>query len=258
MSTHVKTQVKKLIAPVVTAAVGAFFSLGSFASSDITVDGAYSVVFALNGDGTAGAYQFDFGWNPADPQFSQNGTTLTIRPQTTTCEGSAPDKDSVWGCDGSGPVAGYGKLFQELLFYETLEKGSVAEPETNFEGCIDSSGLDAGYTVEGFVKVLSQNFADTYYFETGTGCFSIPYTIVGDAIVQLQRGIIIKGPNGLAGADYGSSTVYLGATSLPGSGGGPVVTPGDPNAVPTLPTYGLMVLAVLAGWLGQRQLRNRR
>ena len=256
MKKHNNQTLKNFAISAAVAAAAALPSMGSFASSDITVDGAYSVVFGLNADGSAGAQQFDFGWDPANPQFSQNGTTLTIKPQTTTCEGNAADKDTVWGCDGSGPVAGYGKLFQDLSFFQTNEKGSVPEAETNFEGCIDASGLDSGYTVEGFVKVLSQNFADTYYTQSGTGCFSIPYTIVGDAIVQLQRGIIIKGPNGLAGADYGSATVYLGATSLPSSGS--AGNTADPNAVPSVPAYGLVLLALLAGWIGQRQLRNRR
>lgn len=254
------------------ATLGAFTCTQATASTDVVIDGAYSIVFSLNPDGSPGGYQFDFGWNPADPQFSQNGTTLSIKPQTTTCDGDAADKDSVWGCDGSGPVAGYGKLYQQLLFFDTDEKGSVFEAETFFEACIDDSGLDAGYSVEGFVKVLSQDFSATFYeayssnpdYQTAPGCFAIPYTIVGDAIVQLQRGIIINGPNGLSGVDYGTAMGYLGATELPGGGGanpgsGGGSNPGssNPNAVPTLPTLGLMLLAVMAGLMGRRQLRQQ-
>ena len=251
------------------AAFGTFASTQTVASTDVVIDGAYSIVFSLNADGSPGDKLFEFGWNPADPQFSQSGTTLTIKPQTTTCDGDADDKDSVWGCDGSGPVDGYGKLYQQLLFFDTDEKGSVAEPETFFEACIDDSSLDPGYMVEGFVKVLSQDFSATFYeayssnpeFQTGPGCFAIPYTIVGDAIVQLQRGIIINGPNGLSGVDYGSSTAYLGATELPGGGGGSGGSnpgSGNPNAIPTLPTVGLMMLAVMAGLMGRRQIRKSR
>ena len=92
---------------------------------------------------------------------------------------------------------------------------------------------------------------DTYYEEyDGSGaCYSIPWSIAGDADVILQRGVMISGPNGLADADYGSSTVYLNTTAVPGA-----PEPGDPNAIPVLPLGGLLGMIALLGVFGIRRL----
>ena len=92
---------------------------------------------------------------------------------------------------------------------------------------------------------------DTYQEEyDGSGsCYSIPWSIAGDADVIMQRGVIISGPNGLADADYGSATVYLNTTAVPGA-----PEPGEPNAILVLPLSGLVDMIALLGFFSTRRL----
>ena len=109
---------RKFIAPLAAAFV-ASFSIAGFA---VEIDGGYSNVFVLNNDLTKGGFKFGFGWDPANAGagVTQTGTTLTLKPQTITCDGNAGDKNTEWGCDGSGPNANYGKNWQDLLFYDNV------------------------------------------------------------------------------------------------------------------------------------------
>lgn len=227
----------------------------SVASSATNLSGGYSNVFALNNDFSKGAYQFGFGWDPANAGsgITQAGNTVYLTAQNITCNGNANDKDTVWGCDGSGPIAGYGKLIQDLLFFNEVTYANGDDPASGvWQGCFGANDLAEGYSRQAFVKVLQNggNY-DTYYEEyDGSGaCYSIPWSIAGDADVILQRGVMISGPNGLADADYGSATVYLNTNAVPGA-----PEPGDPNAIPVLPLGGLLGMIALLGMFGIRRL----
>ena len=240
---------RKFIAPLAAAFVASF----SIAGLAVEIDGGYSNVFVLNNDLTKGGFKFGFGWDPANAGagVTQTGTTLTLKPQTITCNGGAADKDTEWGCDGSGPNANYGKNWQDLLFYDNVLTN--AAQAGNFKACIGGGDLDSTYKVQGFVKVFNADFSQLWYEAYADGpCFSIPYTIDGAATVNFQRGVILGGPNGLSGKDYGEQYVYLGATALPASGG----ANRDPNAIPVLPLGGLLSLIAIVGLLAARRLRT--
>jgi hypothetical protein len=254
MKTNTFSALQRFTAPLIATALACTFSSAISANSNVDVTaGGYSFVFAVNNDLTKGNAKYDFGWDPkgAGAGATQNGTTVTLKPQTITCDGNAADKDTEWGCDGSGPNKDYGKNWQDILFFQTDEK-SNAETST-FKGCIGGGKLDSTYTVKGFVKVLKQDFTQTYFYEAKEGpCFSIDYTIVGDATVQLQRGVILEGPNGLSGKDYGEQYVYLGATALPAVAS----ANRDADAIPVLPLGGVLGLIAILGLLGSRRLKS--
>jgi len=253
MKTNKMSALQRFTAPLIATALACTFSSAIFADSNVDVtQGGYTFVFSVNNDVTRGNAKYDFGWDPknAGSGATQTGTTVTLMPQTITCDGNAADKDTEWGCDGSGPNKNYGKNWQEILYFQTDRK-TAAETST-FKGCIGGGNLDAAYTVKGFVKVLRDDFQQTFFNEAQEGCFSIDYTIVGDAPVQLQRGVILDGPNGLSGKDYGKQYVYLGATSLPAVAS----ANRDADAIPVLPLGGLLGLIAILGLLGSRRLKS--
>ena len=248
-----------------TAAISSLFGgalLAALATTTHATDmnGGYSEVFAVNADATAGARE-DWG-GPAGYSFdisvdysgvSQSGQTVVLYPQAVTCNSDANDKDTYWGCDGSGPADGYGGKFENRLVYEDSDLASVSTGV--WQGCFASGGdLDEAYTVEAFVKILKADYSETWYFETDDSqCWSIPWTSEDTVAKKLQMGFILSGPNGLAGVDYGSQTAYIGLTSLPSDG--PLVPSGKPNAVPVLPAGGVLGLVALMGYLVRRKLR---
>ena len=242
--------VRRFFAPLAVAAMAASFSVAGIAQ--VVIDGAFSNAFVLQNDLTKGAYQFGFGWDPtnAGAGITQTGTTLTLKPQTVTCDGNAGDKDTFWGCDGSGANKDYGKVWQDILYYDN--NLTNAAQTGKFTACIGGGDLDTTYSVQGFVKVFSADFGALFYEAYADGpCFAIPYTIVGDATVNLQRGVILGGPNGLSAKDYGEQYVYLGATALPAAGGGNM----DPNSIPVLPLGGLLGLIGIIGLFAARRLK---
>ena len=227
----------------------------SMASAATDLTSGYSNVFALNNDFSKGGYQFGFGWDPANAGsgITQSGNTVVLTAQKITCNGDAADKDTVWGCDDSGPITGYGKLVQDLLFFNQTEKNAADGADSGvWRGCFGGNDLADGYSRSAFVKVLQNggNY-DTYYeqYDGDSACYSIPWSVAGDADVLLQVGVMISGPNGLAGIDYGSATVYMNRTALPSA-----PAPGDPNAIPALPLGGLLGMIALLGFFGTRRL----
>ena len=58
----------------------------------------------------------------------KRANTVYLTAQNITCNGNANDKDTVWGCDGSGPIAGYGKLIQDLLFFNEVTYANGDDP----------------------------------------------------------------------------------------------------------------------------------
>lgn len=218
------------------------------------LNGGYSLVYELNADATAGAavgwvgYSFDLVENAG---VSQTGQTVVLYPQSVTCNSDAADKDTYWGCDGSGPADGYGGKFESRLVYEN-ELHSRIETDV-WQGCFAAnSDLDEAYSVTAFVKVLSPDFTQTWFYEEDDSqCWSIDYVLEDAAEKNVQLGFIISGPNGLAGVDYGSQTAYIGLTSLPTD----EVPNGQPNAVPVLPAGGVLGLIALMSYLVRRKLR---
>jgi len=250
MSNNKTSIARQFFAPLAAAAVAASFSMAGIAQ--VVIDAGFSNAFVLKDDLTKGAYQFGFGWDPANTGagLTQTGTTLTLKPQTITCDGNAADKDTFWGCDGSGTNKDYGKVWQDILFYDNALTGTAQAG--NYRACIGGGDLDTTYSVQGFVKVFSEDFGALFYEAYADGpCFSIPYTIVGDATVNLQRGVILGGPNGLSAKDYGEQYVYLGATALPAAGAGNK----DPNSIPVLPLGGLLGLIGIIGLFAARRLK---
>ena len=90
-----------------------------------------------------------------------------MKPQTITCDGNAGDKNTEWGCDGSGPNANYGKNWQDLLFYDNVLTN--AAQAGNFKACIGGGDLDSTYKVQGFVKVFNADFRNFGMKRTLTG-----------------------------------------------------------------------------------------
>jgi len=209
-------------------------------------------VFDLNADLTKGAGPA-FGFNnPTSTMATVTGTTVVLKPWRDVCDlGTAADKDTYWGCDGSAPNKNYGKKFLETSVYNTSQT-NVAQTGS-FKACIGGGTLDSdsAYSVVGFVRIFKADFSEMWFEQVATGpCFEIPYTIDGTATVQLQKGFTMSGPNALSTYDK-TTTVYLNATALPASGAGSR----DPNAIPVLPLGALLGLVGLLGLFAARRLK---
>ena len=222
----------------------------SASAFDLDANG-YIFAYDLNTDLTKGNYSFEFG-NPTSTMATASGTSVVLKPWRDVCDvGTAGDKDTVWGCDGSGPNKNYGKKFLESLVYNTV-KTSVAQTGS-FKACIGAGTLDSdpAYSVQGYVKIFNEDFSQVWFEKTAAGpCFDIPYTIDGSATVQLQKGFIVSGPNALKGYNK-TTTAYIGAASLPA----PASANRPANAIPVLPLGALLGLVGLLGLLAARRLK---
>jgi len=227
--------------------------------------------------------QTSFSWAAGDDLSGWNGYINAFDIDCTTYRGYGygytinPDG----GIDGNvvnltadgymNVFSNYGDGNQPNICLETnvyrevvITAGDEGDYRMNFEPIVPAPA-DTGATTKAFIKVL--NFGD--YSDTGLSAYvdtpangTVATTISaadlagGDLRVQFGFLTVAAGydPSGM----FYDNIAFAEGLAAPAPPGPPVVTPGDPTAVPALPTYGLMLLAVLAGWLGQRQLRNRR
>lgn len=211
----------------------------------------YIEAYNMNADlSKNGGQLFNF-QKPLAEIASVAGTSVTLNAWKGVCESTQADKDTYWGCDGSGPSTSYGKVFLDVYTYEN-QTTAVAQTGS-FKGCF--GGLlddDAGYTVEAYVKIFNQDYSQTWYeaFQPGI-CYDIPYTIDGTATVQFQKGFRISGPNALATYNK-NATAYIGATALPG----PASANRPADAIPTLPLTALLGLITALGLFAGRRLKT--
>lgn len=193
---------------------------------------------------------------PADPtlaQFSQNGDTITLRPNTNLCSdnlGNAPADIDYWcyrpGQAGAGFTGHW--LVASSFDHTNIPVGPATTVE--FSGCIVSNTL-TDHTFTAFVKVFNADYSQLWYEDyDGTNSFSLPATIAGDAEVNVQVGFTMEGPTVHPDDinDYGSVEVELGDACVQAPTGRL-----GPNAVPALPIGGLLALVGLVGWLGLRR-----
>lgn len=221
-------------------AVSVVFAQGAMAQD---INAAYFNWFAHT-DGVKGGYIAGGVWNDLSkaPITGSNGA-WTLGNNMSLCAdnratGTAADI-AYWCTD---------KKYVEMLTYENKTVVAGAPSKWNFKGCFGPATGMSGHKVSAFVKILSENYADTYAFQSSdAACWDFSLDILGDVTVQAQRGFIVEGLSSDPTVDEaGSIVAYEGRTSAPG------FAPRE-EGIPTLPFGGLLGLIALMGWMGWRR-----
>ena len=224
------------------SAVAVVFSAQSFG-----ITNSYVNFFNLNGDLTKGAYVGGFSYDPAISA-SVVGTRVELSPNTAICEDPAnAGGGNIWACDDAGST-GYGGAFMDYLSFTESTPG--AGTSGVFKGCFGVSDMDSAYTLSAFVKFVRNggDYATLYEAYSSDTCFSFPYTLDDDHILQV--GYIVAGPNGLGNTDYGSAYAFTGVDSPPGN----IKDLSNTAPIPAMPLYLLGLMAGLLGLFGYRKI----
>ena len=231
---------RRLAGPALVAAS----MLASGAVSATTLNGGYFNWFAYTG-GSAGGYISGSVWGniPLAPAV-QNGNQVTLGVNTSLCADQTDASGVTYWCTD--------KKWVEMLTYENTTVPAGASSVASFSGCFGNSTFTK-HTVKAFVKILSENYADTYAqdYSADGACWDISFDILGDATVQVQKGFQVLGPNADAAnpvdGDDGAVVAYIGATVNPDQ------QSEGPEGIPVLPLWALFGLAGLIGLMGFRR-----
>jgi hypothetical protein len=233
----------------------AFLGLSSVAAAT-TIDAGYWNPYFYGANPPSKGAAIDWSPNgfvpdePALAQFSQSGSRIVLKPNVSFCQnalGQAQGDIDYWCYTAATPDKG--KWLKTASFDHTNVPVGPAST-VDFQGCIVSNTLTE-HTFTAFVKVFNSDYSQLWYEEyDGSGTFSLPATLAGDAEVNVQVGFEMEGPTVSPNDidDFGSVVVDMGGPCAAAP------TPEfDPNAIPALPFGGLLGLIGLVGWLGLRR-----
>lgn len=129
--------------------------------------------------------------------------TATLKPNRVN------DTSSYWF---TNPTDFYGEKTMTANFY--VEDASLISTNFNFIGNISGFTLNAGYTVNAFIKILNSSYVaifETYQPITGTGDFILNYDGATTGGFVAQYGFVTVGSNVNPGATYDAQYNALGS-----------------------------------------------
>ena len=220
------------------------------------IDIFYRAVFDIPGVTTdCGGGQCFAGFGPPEQSGTTvSGSSVTLGPEYTFYAAG----DAFWDNNGSG-----NKLVVASSFGEQVGV-PVGTGTITVEACVNSYTLGSDYAVQGFVKLLDPNagYSDILgtrlpFSRTGSLTISADLSAYeGDTVLIAQVGFEVSGPNGNPANPDGTVDITMGSSC--GGGGGSALPPaGDPNAIPTLPIWGIFGLSALIGLMGWSRRKPR-
>lgn len=218
------------------------------------IDVFYRTAFDLPGvsNNCGGGFCFgDFG-TPEQSGTTVNGSSVTLGPNYSFYAAG----DAFWDNNGSG-----NKLIVASSFGEQIGV-PVGTGTVSVEACVESYTLGSDYTVQGFVKLLdpSNGFTDILgvrvpFSSSGSLTLSADLSAYeGDTALIQQIGFEVSGPNGNPANPDGTIDLTMG--SVCSAGAGSAFVP-DPDAIPTLPIWGIFGLSALIGLMGWSRRKPR-
>ena len=225
-----KTQLQFLKGCVSAALLfGAAVSLR--ADATLTVDPSASWVgfmnvFELPSNG--GGYVFGSGWGTADLRATFSGPTLTLAPNTIN------DPATFWYQGGGMPGAPGNKIMDANFYQETT--GLYSGQTLTFTGNVLLNSLTTAHSAVAFIKDFAPDYSSfvSTTIPLNPGVFSISLPTINNPARHIQIGFE------MIGVDVWPTDVdpygYVNITAVPE------------------PTFGIIAIAGLAGWLIRRRI----
>ena len=192
------------------------------------------------------------GFGQTETGTSVSGSSVTLGPNFSFFSAG----DAFWDNNGSGNKTVSASSFGEQVGVP------VGTGTVSVSACVESYTLDSAYSVQGFVKLLDPNngFTDIVgvrspFSSSGSLTISADLSAYeGDTVLIAQVGFDVVGPNGNPATDYGNVDITMG--SVCSAGAGSAFVP-DPDAIPTLPIWGIFGLSALIGLMGWSRRKPR-